>query len=438
LSSSRLSLPRKSEMRDPLNFFEPYERLPAGHENQLTRAFLVTLRLVPLAHTVWLRRVNDSRPPGAPPLPHLDQLPIPTFQTQTGQIGPTTPQAVDTDESNSSFKAISVFQAGELAPNEEDAEPSDRRAIFDGVVRYEDELALIIESKLDGRFDEQQAKQITIGETAWQVDPARARMKWRDIIADWRELIRRELVSGAELKVLEDFMWLVQRNFARLQPFSDLDACQGNEYLLKLRCTALLEEMGSTEVELRATAAIALLPKAKTVKLVALEPHADPDTIRLRLWPGDTLEQAKLLYEGRMNVDKLLKLRDEGWTVSPNFHFGHMTKGFSHMQGEITADEYVDYWMDHIRAARQVQRSEWMGYFDELVDLGIAALADREVFQRDFVDTKRNLATPRPGLYVERSWTLGAAAGLDSRQQFAKEVRTAINSVLETLGELRI
>jgi len=24
--------------RDPLNFFQPFERLPAGHENQLTRA----------------------------------------------------------------------------------------------------------------------------------------------------------------------------------------------------------------------------------------------------------------------------------------------------------------------------------------------------------------------------------------------------------------
>jgi hypothetical protein len=32
-------------MRDPLNFFEPYEGLPPSHENQLTRAFLVVLKL---------------------------------------------------------------------------------------------------------------------------------------------------------------------------------------------------------------------------------------------------------------------------------------------------------------------------------------------------------------------------------------------------------
>ena len=47
-------------MRDPLNFFEPYESLPPTHENQLTRGFLVVLRLVPIAHAVWLRMVSDG------------------------------------------------------------------------------------------------------------------------------------------------------------------------------------------------------------------------------------------------------------------------------------------------------------------------------------------------------------------------------------------
>ncbi len=33
--------------RDPLNFISPYERLPAGHENQLTRVLRLLLRLQP-------------------------------------------------------------------------------------------------------------------------------------------------------------------------------------------------------------------------------------------------------------------------------------------------------------------------------------------------------------------------------------------------------
>ena len=40
--------------RDTLNFFDPNPDIPAHHENQLTRAFLVVLRMSPAAHQEWL------------------------------------------------------------------------------------------------------------------------------------------------------------------------------------------------------------------------------------------------------------------------------------------------------------------------------------------------------------------------------------------------
>ena len=66
-------------IRDPLNFFEPYESLPPTHENQPTRAFLVVLKLVPIAHAVWLRMVSDADEGGAKPLPPLERLPTASF-----------------------------------------------------------------------------------------------------------------------------------------------------------------------------------------------------------------------------------------------------------------------------------------------------------------------------------------------------------------------
>jgi hypothetical protein len=44
--------------RDPLSFFQPFENLPPGHENQLTRALLLVLRLCPIAHEAWLSRLS--------------------------------------------------------------------------------------------------------------------------------------------------------------------------------------------------------------------------------------------------------------------------------------------------------------------------------------------------------------------------------------------
>ena len=43
-----------------LNFFEPFESLSARHENQLTRAFLVMCKYIPIAHQAWLRRVSEA------------------------------------------------------------------------------------------------------------------------------------------------------------------------------------------------------------------------------------------------------------------------------------------------------------------------------------------------------------------------------------------
>jgi hypothetical protein len=424
-------------MRDPLNYFEPFESLPAGHENQLTRAFLVVLRMVPLAHGSWLRIVSEGRGPGPDPLPPLERLPEASFQTQTGILDRQHGSAQRLDET-SVPRAISVLQAGELPVDDTPAASSDRRAVFDGVVRYGDDLALVIESKLDGRFDERQAREIAIGETAWRLESSRARLRWRDIIGSWRDLLLRNLVSGAERRILEDFLWLVQRHFPRLQPFSELGACRGNLHLLRLRCQAILGDVGAASAEIRGESASLLLDEPLSVKRAYLRSDdgvGTDSTVELRLWPGDTLEQAKALYSDPTKTKGLLALRGSGWQVSPNFHFGHMAKGFVWTQGDILVERYISHWVDEIGATGQIKRADWEAYFDQLISLGIAAASDRAKFDEDFTQTQRNSATPRPGLRVVYSWPFDTAAQLDGRGRFANEVRQAINQLLSALGE---
>lgn len=238
-------------------------------------------------------------------------------------------------------------------------------------------------------------------------------------------------------------MWLVQRHFPKLQPFSSLAACLGSGYLSQLRCKAILDELSTAPTEVRlagppqdgsVAGASLLLEAARAVKLAGLE--SDGETlVRLRLFPGDTLEQAKILYADSSRVRALLSLRDDGWAIWPNFHFGHLAKGFVWTSGSIGLDEYVKYWLEHIEVAGQVRRKGWKKYFDGLIDLGIASESDRDLFDRDFTRTQRSSATPRPGLGLERRWPFESAAGLDGTGRFAPEVRDSINEVLDVLGE---
>lgn len=424
-------------MRDPLNFFEPWESLPAAHENQLTRAFLVVLRLVPIAHAEWLRLVAETRGPGAVPIPPLRDLSPAKFNTQTGQVGATAPVEAAPDEA-SAYRAVSVLQAGDVAADEAPAGESMRRAVFDGVVRYGDDLALVIESKLDGRFDERQAREITIGGAAWRVDPAVAKLRWRDIIAAWRGLLQRDLVAGAERAVIEDFLWLVQRHFDRLQPFAELAVCKGDDYLLLQRLGAILGEVGGGPSEIRAGRASLLLEGSRRVKFAYLYPARvgeAEEAVSLELYPADTLEQAKALYDACERVQRLLSLRNRGWEIRPHFHFGHMAKGFAAASGGIALEDYLSYWLAEIGGTGQVKRDRWWAYFDELVRQRIVDETDRETFERDFERTERMTATPRPGLRMSYQWAFEEAATLDARGWLVRTARDAVSAVLVALDE---
>jgi hypothetical protein len=58
---------------------------------------------------------------------------------------------------------------------------------------------------------------------------------------------------------------------------------------------------------------------------------------------------------------------------------------------------------------------------------------DRDEFDRQFTDTKRSTATPRPGLAVERIWSYSEAEALDSAGKLVNEVATAFKR-LQQLG----
>lgn len=217
--------------------------------------------------------------------------------------------------------------------------------------------------------------------------------------------------------------------------FSELGACRGDDYLVRVRCRAILDEFGAVPAELHPTAASLLLVAARAVKFAYLESDDAETAVQLRLYPGDTLEQSRALYIHPERVDKLLALSDQGWAVAPNFHFGYMEKGLVWTTGDIGVEEYVKYWYEHIGATGQIGREDWSWYFDRLIKLHIASEADREDFDGNFTHTKRSFAAPRPALRVERSWPFDLAAELDHFQRFEREVRESINTVLRVLGE---
>lgn len=181
-------------MQDRLNFFEPWERIPANHENQLTRALLVVLRYCPIAHQAWLSLVDAGLT--------LHSLPRPTFDTQRVQILRSESQP----KTNEPIKGISVLCVADASNEVQSAVlESDRGQVLDGIIRYGDDYVIVLESKLHefvaGMID--QASNINIHGQPIQFDGPVRNISWRDVLASFTDLAdqERRLVSGAEREI---------------------------------------------------------------------------------------------------------------------------------------------------------------------------------------------------------------------------------------------
>jgi hypothetical protein len=172
------------------------------------------------------------------------------------------------------------------------------------------------------------------------------------------------------------------------------------------------------------------LSAATSVKYAYLDTDL-PDEIPLRLYPADTLEQARVLYRDPSRCAALLDLRQDGWEVEPNFHFGFMTRGLSWSESSLPVYDYIAYWIRRGDDMAAIPREQWPAALEQLIADGIFAAADVDTFHRDFTRTERKAATPRPGLAVTRRWPLAALED----ESFGAQLRVALGQALRALRE---
>lgn len=413
-------------MRDPLNFFEPFEHLPAGHENQLTRAFLVLLRHSPLAHQVWLHLVD----PGLA----LHSLPRPEWRTQQGRISEVSSRAAE-----ERLRGISVIQAADTPVISGDVVESDRRAVYDGVITYGDDLVIVIENKLDGPLSDRQAREINRHDAGIDFDPRPRPVSWRLVLDGFADLVDsdRALAGGAERALIEDFLEFCQRHFPGLLPFSTLRRCARDPQRIRRRLGAVVARLAPDPQD--AEGHKLTVPDRATVERAYLDVDFDdmeqPARVSVWMFPADTLGQARQLWSNEKKVSALRALLDRDWRIAPNMHFTYRGTGLVDTHGPLRILDYISYWQEHIEVTRALERAEWNSYWDRLLESGIANLDDRAAFDAKFTNTKRHNAVPCPGVIADKGWPLAAAEDADDEGRLAELVRGTVNEMLMALEE---
>lgn len=407
--------------RDALNFFEPFERLPPNHENQLTRALLLVLRLSPVAHEAWLSRAAPGR--------RLHELPTAVYATQRRAIR----RSSTADEQ---APLVSVFLAP-IAPLGDDVivKESERRQVLDAVIEYGGQLVMVIENKVAEASDVQARElNVTGAGVLLTAELKRQVVTWPEVIGDIAAIVERDLVGGAERGILEDFLAYVEDHFVGLGPYRTLGLCAGNRFRIARRLRALLGESTSQEARIDKWGPTVGIPLTPGTGDRAYLFYKDAG-VELSIYPADTLSQAREFYSHHAATEAILKLADEpGWELKPNFHFGHIVSGYTWTTTSLDIASYIALWREQIAGAGNVRREYWDDYWAWLIERDIAAEQDRADFDRHFTHTGRQTAAPRPGLTLVRRWERTEADALDSEDKLAPSISQAINAAIHALS----
>jgi len=414
-----------------MNVYEPFERKAPSHEDNLTRAFLIVLRAVPVAHSAWLALVRaghleKDRSPRAPDgrIPELHDLPPWSLDTQTSQI------------SEALGRVVSVLQTDEPYFLERDLAPSSRRQVLDGVVAYGDELAVVIENKLAHRDVWEDQLEINVPSDVAH-DPRLACVQWREVVKAWARLLQADALAPAERVLISDFLEFSEQHFPSLQPFATVRMCARNEFRLVRRARMLLSDTGMAPVEHAAGWGWYLsLPSGigNAAIRIALVPHVgeDGDRLELQVAPADKVGQARL-FHADFNADDLAALEQLGWEMRPNFHLSYMQSHLCYVTGTLRLLDYFDFWKANANRIGRVPRSEWDGLWEELATAGVVTQDDRAAFDSAFTDTGRDFAVVVPGYHLGYSVPLERAAHLDDRRALSSELADQISAMAKVL-----
>ena len=426
-----------------LNVFEPYRELSRGHEDQLTRAAMIVLRLVPLARETLLHLIDE---------PSQSQLPDCIVDMQATNI-------VDPSEENLSGgrtqrgRLVSVFLTPDTEPFDiaEEITDIDRGQRFDGVLRFDPDLVVVIESKVCRRWARRnghRVAELNLGGTRFS-ERRTSLLRWHDLLESWWRLVELGVLSPAEQAIVQDVLSYAHQDFGQLLPFGTLRRVGSDPVRRKWRLRSLLREAtgipaeraGLVHIRLDVALGVASLQRA-ALDIEDTRTGAG-ERLTLHLWPGELKAQAEHLYAGG-HAESLCRLLEEdeqgAWKVQPQPLLGFRNAPVRtrvYLTCDLDPEEYAHRWQgeDWKQVGAHHRNHILPKLWPWLLDRGYASESDHARLEPFLHALGRRFAHLRPTIHVSRSWDWAEAERLDDEGLLPGEIHNALNRVLGLLEE---
>jgi hypothetical protein len=419
-----------------LNVFEPYRELGRSHEDQLTRAAMIVLRLVPMAREALLQAIGE---------PSQSRLPDCVIDMQaTNLVDPSEESAAGGEVERQ--RLVSVFLTPDTEPVDISPEITEtgRGQRFDGVLRFDPELVVVLESKVCRRWarrDGKRVAELNLGGTHF----AKRRtcvLRWHDLLESWWRLVELGVLAPAEQAIVGDVLSYAHQDFGELLPYGTLRRVGKDPVRRKWRLRSLLAEASGIAPERAGLVHIRVDTALGAVTLQRAALQADEQSLALHLWPGELKAQAEQLYAGGRaeHLCELLGTDGDSWIVRPQPLLGFRNAPVRtrvYLTCELDPGEYARRWQGedwkkvgaHHRSHVRERLWPW------LLQRGYATAADEARIDPFLRALGRRFAHLRPSMHVQRTWEWQQAQRLDDEGLLAGEIHAALDRVLALLDE---
>jgi hypothetical protein len=418
-----------------LNVFDPYRDLGRTHEDQLTRAAMIVLRLVPLARETLLRSIGE---------PSQSELPDCTVDMQATHI-------VDASEESAAGgevkreRLVSVFLTPDTEPAEADGEVKDtsRGQRFDGVLRFDPELVVLLESKVCTRWARRNGHRVgelNLGSARF-AQRRTCVLRWHDLLESWWRLVELGVLSPAERALVQDMLTYAHQDFGHLLPFGSLRRVGADPVRRKWRLRSLLREATGLQPERIGLAHVRLDTALGVISMQRAALDFDGQELVLHMWPGELKRQAEHLY-GAGHAERLAELDvDSGrWHVDPQPQLGFRNapaRTRVYLTCRLDAPTYIRRWHgeDWSYVGAHNPDTILSELWPWLLRRRYATARDRARLEPFLRTLGRRAAHLRPSIHVWRAWPFEEATLLDDDGLLAGEIHDSINRVLDLLEE---
>jgi hypothetical protein len=416
-----------------LNVFEPYRDLASHHEDQLTRAAMIVLRMVPLARETLLAAIGEGS---------LSGLPECSLDMQATHV---VDPGAGSEEAPARGRLVSVFLTPDIEPFAlaEEVSETDRGQRFDGVLRFDPDLVVVVESKVCQRWarrDGHRAAELNLQGVRF-AEQRTCLLPWHDLLESWMRLVELDVLGTAERALVQDMLDYAHRDFAHLLPFGSLRRAGSDPTRRLRRLRSLLAQATGVPVERGSLVHVRLDSALGAVSFQRAALDMVADQLVLHVWPGELKHQAEHLYTGTRALElSALAAPGQPWSVEPQPLLGYRNapvRSRVYLTCTLSAATYAQRWQgeDWERVGAHHRNHILGDLWPWLLARGYASPGDLEAVSGFADSLGRRFAHLRPGMHVKRLWSLEHAEELDEAGLLAGEVRAAIAEVLRLLEE---